>query len=305
MTTVPADMAGWRLDRVVAALADVSRAEARALVDEGRATLDGRPAPASTRVGAGATIAVDMPPPEPPFVPEEVPFGVRHEDQQLLVVDKPPGVVVHPGAGTTGPTLVAGLLHRYPDLEPLGRERRFGLVHRLDRDTSGLLVIARTDRAFDRLTAALKAREIHREYLALLHGHLDAATATVDAPIGRDPRRPTRMAVRSDGRPSRTHFARTAEWSEVTLSRVTLETGRTHQIRVHAASIGNAVVGDGTYGRSRAVSVTVPRMFLHARRLELAHPSTGKAIEVESPLPDDLASVLAALGPPERGSPDG
>ncbi|MBT8213625.1 MAG: RluA family pseudouridine synthase, partial [Acidimicrobiia bacterium] len=220
----------------------------------------------------------------------------------VIVVDKPAGIVVHPGAGHATGTLLAGLIHRFPDLVEMGEERRYGLVHRLDRDTSGLLIVARTPAAFDRLTAALAQRSIGREYEALIHGHLEAATATVDAPIGRDPHRPTRMAVRSDGRPSRTHFARRADWSDVSLVDVRLETGRTHQIRVHAASIGHPVVGDGHYDGRRKTSVSSPRSFLHARRISFVHPTSGDPIELEAPLPPDLRSVLVELGEPLRGT---
>jgi len=296
---VPAELAGERLDKAVAVLAGVSRAEARALVDAGSVLLGGRPAAARERVAAGDEIDIGESAAPEILVAEDVPVVVVFEDADLLVVDKPPGMVVHPGAGTRSGTLAAGLLARFPDLAGVGEEGRWGIVHRLDRDTSGLLVVARTAAAYGALTAALRRRDIHRRYLALVAGTFDAPTGTIDAPLGPDPARPTRRKVTPTGKPARTHYRQLSRWDrvDVSLLEVTLETGRTHQIRVHLAAIGHPLVGDRVYGRPG--SVASPRIFLHAARLELPHPGMGEVLVVESPLPADLAAVLAGLGPPD------
>lgn len=198
-------------------------------------------------------------------------------------------------------TLVEGLVHRYPELGELA-DHRWGLVHRLDRDTSGLLVVGRSAAAFQTLQEALRVRAVGRTYLALVAGAPDGARGTIDAPIGRDPHQPTRMAVLAAGRPSRTHFRRLASWDDATLLEVRLETGRTHQIRVHFASIGHPVVGDRTYGGRRATHRADPgRQWLHATRLQFVHPVSGDPIDVVSEIPPDLRSTLEALGPPDAG----
>lgn len=304
---VPAALAGQRLDRVVALVADVSRAEAATLLADGAVTVDGAVVQkASLRVAEGATVGVELAAavaratldPEP-----DVELEVVREDPAFLIVDKPPGLVVHPGAGHRTGTLAAGLLARYPELAGVGEPDRPGLVHRLDRDTSGLLVVARTPEAHTSLVAQLQERTVERRYLALVDGHPDAPHGMVDAPIGRSPRHPTRMEVRADGREARTRYEvreRFAEPAPVSLVGCKLETGRTHQIRVHMAAIGHPVVGDDRYrGATRLVECT--RSFLHAGRLGFAHPVTGEPVEQTSPLPADLAAVLAGL----RGTGDG
>jgi 23S rRNA pseudouridine1911/1915/1917 synthase len=300
---VPADLDGERADKVVAVLGGLSRAAARALVDGGGVTVAGQPVDPTRRLAAGEEVEFEAPPAEPSLVPEDVRFAVRYEDADLVVVDKPAGVVVHPGAGVRSGTLAAGLLRAYPDLEGIGEEGRWGIVHRLDRDTSGLLVVARSARAHRALVAALARREVRRLYLALVHGRFDVPRGTVDAPIGVDPGRPTRRMLSPEGRPARTHFRRTAGWQAAGLSlvEVELETGRTHQIRVHLAAIGHPVVGDPVYGAPPFPGLG--RTWLHAARLELDHPSTGARLVVESPLPPELAAVLDRLGPPDEGSP--
>lgn len=295
--TVPPELDGERLDKAVAVLAGVSRAEARALLDAGAVTVEGRRAPARERVRAGQEVEIASVEPRPVLVPEPLPLVVVFEDGDLVVVDKPPGVVVHPGAGAREGTLAARLLARYPEIEGVGEEGRWGIVHRLDRDTSGLLAVARTADAHEALTAALRRREVRRRYLALVAGVLDAPTGTIDAPLGPDPARPTRRRVTPTGKPARTHYREVSRWPAASLLEVTLETGRTHQIRVHLSAVGHPVVGDPVYGRPGAVSS--PRIFLHASRLELAHPRTGEPLVFESPLPADLAAVLAGLGPPD------
>jgi 23S rRNA pseudouridine1911/1915/1917 synthase len=221
-----------------------------------------------------------------------------HEDDDLLVLDKPAGLVVHPGAGRATGTLVHGLLAAYPEVAGVGSDpSRPGIVHRLDKGTSGLLLVARTQRAYEALVAALSAREVHRRYRALVWGHVAAASGLIDAPIGRSTREPTRMSVDVRGKEARTRYdvlRHATEPVEVTELACTLETGRTHQIRVHLRSIGHPVVGDARYGGNRQ-SLPLDRPFLHAAGLDLAHPVTGQALSFESPLPPDLQAVLSAL----------
>lgn len=299
---VAPEEAGRRFDRVVARITGVSRARARALVDSQQAKLDGRPAPAATRVAAGSLIAVANAVDAEELVNGEASFTIAYEDQSFIVVNKPAGVVVHPGAGHLSDTLVNGLATVYPELRRLGPERNWGLVHRLDRDTSGLLIVALVPEAHELLQTQLRDREITRRYLALSADRdFDNATGTIDAPIGRDPHRPTQMAVVLGGRPARTHYLRLASWPRLTLLEVTLETGRTHQIRVHFAAIGAPLVGDLVYGRSRSSPVEIERVWLHATALSFTHPHDGNSIAVRAALPDELAVTLEALGEPVRG----
>ncbi|MEX0666987.1 MAG: RluA family pseudouridine synthase, partial [Acidimicrobiia bacterium] len=227
-------------------------------------------------------------------VAEGVAFDVRWEDPHVLVVDKPAGIVVHPGAGRKTGTLASGLLHRYPELEGIGQEGRWGIVHRLDQGTSGLLLVARTPDSFAFLTSEMAARRVHRSYLALVHGVPAMPTGTIDAPIGRDPVHPTRKKVVPDGRPARTHYRVREDFGKASLLEVDLETGRTHQIRVHLSTIGHPVVGDRSYTR-RADPVRVRRIFLHAARIVFNHPVTGIETIVESPLPEDLVVSLESF----------
>jgi 23S rRNA pseudouridine1911/1915/1917 synthase len=303
-TEVPAALAGARADRVVAALAGVSRARARRLVAEGRARFDGAPADPRRRVPAGTLVEIDLPAEGPALEPERVAFAVLHEDDHLAVIDKPAGIVVHPGAAARRGTLAAGLLHRWPRVRGVGDEGRWGIVHRLDRDTSGLMVVALSAEGYAALRALVAARGIERGYRALAHGVPAAATGTVDAPLGRHPRRHDRVRVDPAGRPARTHFRLLASWPRPALSllEVRLETGRTHQIRVHLASIGHPVVGDTVYGKGDRIA---PRQFLHAAEIGFAHPISGAEVEVRSPLPPDLQSVLGTLGDPAPGGQPG
>jgi 23S rRNA pseudouridine1911/1915/1917 synthase len=238
--------------------------------------------------------------PEPPapagLEPEDVPFETVYEDESVVVVNKPPGVVVHPGSGQASGTLAAGLLFRYPDVEGVGAPSRWGLVHRLDRDTSGVLLVARTKHAYESLTTQLSRREITRVYLALVHGTFHIPTGTVEAPIGRDPARPTRRAVVPGGKDAATHYEVLAEYPshDVSFLEVRLETGRTHQIRVHMSAIEHPVVGDRTYS-SKPARVTAPRVFLHAHRVSFRHPVTEDLVVVEAPLPGDLQDVLSGI----------
>lgn len=301
--TVPPTLQGERADKVIATVLGLSRAKARRLIDEGLVTVEGDPVDAKQRMAGGEVLEVESTFEEPALQPAEVPFRVVYEDGHLVVVDKPAGLVVHPGAGSKAATLAAGLLHRYPQIEGVGEPDRWGIVHRLDRETSGLLVAALEEETLQALQEALRRRAIHRSYLTLVSGSFDAPLGTIDAPLGRDPRRPTRRAVDASGRPARTHYRRLAAWSEpeVSLLEVQLETGRTHQIRIHLASIGHPVVGDRTYGTAGPEGVDPGRVWLHSARLRFDHPLTGEALDFESPLPADLAAVLQGLGSPTIG----
>lgn len=298
---IPDALDGERIDRVVALLTNCSRAEAVDLIAAGAVRVgEHTPSKPSLRLAAGDVVTVLRDPARPPEVvlaDPSVEFGVVHEDDDLVVIDKPPGLVVHPGAGHSGSTLVHGLLARYPDLADVGEPLRPGLVHRLDRGTSGLLVVARTPQAYEALVDQLSSHTVRRIYTALAWRHLEYTQGVIDAPLGRSRRDPLRMTVSVDGRPSRTHYHVDAEYHdpiEASLLTCQLETGRTHQIRVHLASIGHAVVGDDTYGGVRR-SFAVPRPFLHARELAFIHPATGEEVSFTSPLPDDLAAVLDRL----------
>ena len=288
---------GVRLDRTLASLTGLSRAQTRRLIEDGEVVVDGQLASKTTTAHAGDIIEYPPPAPAEVFVPEPVPFAVALQLDEVLVIEKPAGVVVHPGAGNKRGTLAHGLAHRFPELAELGQDYRWGLVHRLDRDTSGLLLVARTAKMHEHLQRELEKRSVGRTYRALAAGRLAAATGTIEAPIGRDPIRPTRMAIVHEGRPARTHYRRLAEWDEVSLVEVSLETGRTHQIRVHFASIGHPLVGDATYADTPIVEGNPGRVWLHAIRLRFSLPD-GEEHTVESPLPDDLQEALKMLGDP-------
>jgi 23S rRNA pseudouridine1911/1915/1917 synthase len=283
--------AGRRLDAVVGSLEEVgSRAEAQRLIEAGRVTVDRERRPKRHLLGLGQVLEVrPTPMPASTLVPADVPMTVRYEDEHLLVVDKPAGIVTHPSAGHPDGTLVHGLLAHA--IRGGQDPTRPGIVHRLDRDTSGLLVVARSERAHRRLQRALRDRDVERHYLALVHGATPPAL-TVDRPIGRDRRVRTRMAIDDvDGRAAVTHLRRLEDLGRFTLADVRLETGRTHQIRVHLDSVGHPVVGDRVYGR-REETLGLERQFLHAARLAFPHPETGARIEIESPLPHDLEIAL-------------
>jgi 23S rRNA pseudouridine1911/1915/1917 synthase len=294
----PVTLAGERVDRAVALLTGWSRAEVSRLCDAGDVLVAGQPAAKSRRLAAGDVIEL-LAEPEPLSPPEpeaEVHVQVRHADDDVIVVAKPAGLVVHPGAGRAGGTLVNGLLAQFPELGAVGDRARPGIVHRLDRDTSGLLVVARSTRAYDALVEGIARREVDRGYLALAWGRLEAPRGAIDAPIGRSASRRTRMAVREGGREARTSYLVVREYDDpvVTLLECALETGRTHQIRVHLAAIGHAIVGDAAYRGDRP-PLRLARPFLHAGTLAFAHPTTGVALRFDEPLPGELASVLDRL----------
>jgi len=282
------ERAGRRLDAAVGEELG-SRAEAQRLIAAGRVLVDGEPRPKRHALVAGEVVVFrPLPPPVSRLVPEPVPFVVRYEDDHLLVIDKPAGVVVHPAPGHATGTLVHGLVAR--DARG-GDPERPGIVHRLDRDTSGLLVVARSERAHRRLSRLMRDRAIDRRYLALAHGAMPPAL-TVDRPVGRDRRSRTRMSTATErGRPAVTHLRRLETVGRYTLVEARLETGRTHQIRVHLEAVGHPVAGDPLYGR-RPDELGIGRQFLHAARLSLPHPETGEPLVVESPLPPDLAAAL-------------
>jgi 23S rRNA pseudouridine1911/1915/1917 synthase len=294
---VPATLAGERVDRAVALLTGWSRADVAVLIEAGAVRVGGQPVAKSRRLAEGDEVEVEgEPEADAPPKPEPVDFPVVHADDDLVVLVKPAGLVVHPGAGHEEGTLASGLLHRFPEIASVGDPMRPGIVHRLDRDTSGLMVVARSARAYDVLVEALAAREIERRYLALAWGRFDAKRGTIDAPIGRSATRRTRMAVREAGKEARTGYEVNEQYEHpvCALLECKLETGRTHQIRVHLAAIGHPIVGDGTYGGDRN-PLQPGRPFLHAHALALAHPVTRERLEFTDPLPPELLAVLRAL----------
>ena len=299
---VPEAMAGERVDRIVAMITGISRSEVASLVAAGVVLVDGVVVQSkSDRLVVDSVVEVDVPDREEAarLVAEpEVIVPVIYEDDDLLVIDKPAGLVVHPGAGQRTGTLVQGLLAHYPELVGVGVDQaRPGIVHRLDKGTSGLLLVARTPTAYEALVAALAARSVHRRYRALAWGTFEATRGLIDAPIGRSMREPTRQAIDERGKEARTRYEVLTSFTDpvaVTELACTLETGRTHQIRVHLRSIGHAVVGDNRYDGARE-SLPMARPFLHAELLELAHPVTREPVSFSSPLPADLVEVLGRL----------
>jgi 23S rRNA pseudouridine1911/1915/1917 synthase len=292
---VPDHAAGTRLDRFLADAVG-SRARAQTLIDAGRVKVDGVLVPKRHLVRSGEAIEVDDSPVASDAAPDVAArFVVAYEDEHLLVVDKPAGVVVHPARGHWAGTLAQALAGRAAGGE---EPWRAGIVHRLDRDTSGLLVVAKNDAVHRTLKSLLATRRLRREYLALVDGHPSARTGTIDAPIGRDRRDRKLMSIDSDEpREARTHFELERLLPTAALLRVALETGRTHQIRVHLAAIGHPVSGDPQYGTAGRFGLT--RQFLHAARLAFPHPVTGEEVDVRSELPDDLRAALAVA---ERGA---
>lgn len=300
---VPSALAGQRLDRVVALLADISRSAAAVVIDAGAARVDGEVATSGkVRLTAGQVVEVDpaaIPVTPPPGPDDSVVFGIVYEDETIIVVDKPAGLVVHPGAGNPDGTLVNGLLARYRDLAGVGEAKRPGIVHRLDAGSSGLLVVARTDAALLALGAQFADHSAGRRYDAVVWGHPDAPHGIVDAPIGRDPSDPLKMAVVATGRTARTEYVVVERYgTPADLARLscTLETGRTHQIRVHLTAVGHPLLADTTYG-DRRPTLGLTRPFLHAAELSFVHPVTGERLTFTSELPHDLADFLATTTP--------
>lgn len=291
------DDAGDRLDRFVArAAAGLSRSFVQQLVGDGRVTVDGRAARSSQTLRGGERVVVTVPPPQPTAIePEAIPLCVIYEDADVVVVDKPAGMVVHPAPGHAGGTLANALLARYPEMQINGGVRP-GIVHRIDQDTSGLLVVARHDRAMQALTEQQRAREMLKVYLTVVEGRFREPTGVIDAPVGRHPADRLRMTVTPSGREARTHYKVVEELGAYTLLEVRLETGRTHQIRVHMLHRSRPVLGDQTYGGRKArPSFGLARQFLHAHRLGFRHPGDGRWMELSSPLPADLEEALRRL----------
>ena len=300
--TAGADDAGARLDRWLAEhVPELSRARVQALIEGGRVRVDGRERKASHRLDGGETVEIEIPPKAAEtLVPEPIELTIVFEDDAVLVIDKPVGMVVHPGAGHATGTLAAAVLAHAPATAGVGGPRRPGVVHRLDKDTSGLLVIAKTAAAYESLTAQLASRTVKRRYRAIVHGRVGAAAGVVDRPIGRHPHDRVRMAVlpRGRGKPATTRFAVRERLARFTDLDVTLETGRTHQIRVHMASLGHPVAGDRVYG-GRAARAPLPVPFeglaLHAAELAFVHPITGNRLEFASAMPPRMERLLSHL----------
>ena len=284
----------WLAGQPELAEAGLSRSRLQSLAVHGSVTVNGAPVRPSQRLRPGDVVIVCVPPARPPedLIPQDIPLSVVYEDGDVVVVDKPAGLPVHPGPGHPDGTLVNALLARCPDIRGIGGELRPGIVHRLDLDTSGLLVVAKTQIAHQNLTEQMKRREILKEYVAVAVGLVTPESGVIDAPIGRDPRHRQRMAVTAGGRSARTHYETQEELPGSTLLAVRLETGRTHQIRVHLAYLGYPVLGDDVYGKPSAL---LNRQFLHATRLGFRHPTTDLWMEHRAELPADLAEVLGLM----------
>jgi 23S rRNA pseudouridine1911/1915/1917 synthase len=298
--TIPDEYAGKRIDQALALLLpDYSRNRLQQWIRKGLVTVDDLPCSRKTKVWGGEKVAVKLQQDESElaFLPEDIPLAIVYEDQSILVVDKPAGLVVHPGSGNWSGTLLNALLQYLPGSASLPRA---GIVHRLDKDTSGLLVVGKSLSAHTDLVRQLQKRSVGREYAAVAYGAV-VADGTVDAPVGRHPRDRKRMAVVEQGKPARTHYAALERGAGWTLLQCRLDTGRTHQIRVHLSSIGHALIGDPVYKKG-AVTASIPadasafpRQALHAQRLQIVHPDTGEAMSWTSPLPQDLVELLDCL----------
>ena len=285
------DTTGERLDVFVARrVTSLTRARVQKLIEDGRITVGGQRAKASMRLDVGQHVVVDVPPPiDPVAVAEDIAIDVIYEDADMLVVNKPPGMTVHPSPGHTTSTLVNAILAHCNDLSGIGGVLRPGIVHRLDRDTSGVIVVAKNDAAHTALATQLKDRTVEKTYVALVEGTPKPADGVIDAPIARDPRNRQRMAIVDRGRASVTAYTVIDRFDGMSLLEARPKTGRTHQIRVHLAAIGHPIIGDRVYGKP---SQLVGRQFLHARRITFAHPRTGDRVEYEAPLAADLEAAL-------------
>ena len=283
---------------------DASRSHLSRLIREGRVTVGGKQQKPSYRLRAFDTVDVEFPEPQRiDATPEDIPLDIRYEDDAIIVINKPPGLVVHPGPGHAGGTLVNGLLHHCRDLSPIGGALRPGIVHRLDRDTSGTIVVAKSASAHEELSRQFKERLVKKRYLALVAGRMPERQGQIDFPLGRHPTSRKKMSIRSRApRDAETRWRLRREYDGASLLEVDLMTGRTHQIRVHCAAIQRPILGDAVYGSRKTAgragkgeSVTVPRQMLHAWRLGFAHPSNGEWVQFASPLPEDMVGVLRAL----------
>ncbi|MFC1860966.1 RluA family pseudouridine synthase [Chloroflexota bacterium] len=285
---------GVRLDKYVGdRCPELSRTHAQKLILEGCITVNDRPAKASLKLETGDSVSISIPPPPPtPLTPEAIPLSIIYEDNDVLVIDKPPGLTVHPAPGHPDHTLVNAILAHFPHLADIGGSLRPGIVHRLDKDTSGVMLVAKNSMAQANLAEQFATRAVKKEYMVLVRGHLIPESGIIEAPLGRDPANRKRMAVVTRGREARTAYRVIRYIRDYTLLEITPETGRTHQIRVHLAAIGFPVVGDTTYGGK---SPHVSRQFLHASRLGFKLPSTGEFVEFESALPPDLERALREI----------
>ncbi|MDP9498241.1 MAG: RluA family pseudouridine synthase [Actinomycetota bacterium] len=296
---VPEGLDGLRLDAALSRLFGLSRTTAAEIIESGGASLDGRVRGKSDRVLAGARLEVDLPEPDRVLPPPERVEGLRvvHEDDDIVVVDKPPGVAAHPSPGWTGPTVVGGLAAAGHRVSTSGAEERQGVVHRLDVGTSGLMVVAKSERAYTVLKDAFRERTVDKRYAAVVQGHPDPLVGTIDAPIDRHPSAAYRFAVVASGRPSVTHYETVEAFRSAALLDVRLETGRTHQIRVHMSALRHPCLGDLTYGADPALArrLGLERQWLHAARLGFAHPADRRWIEFTSPYPPDLQTALDRL----------
>jgi len=298
--TVPPAGRPRRADRVVADAVGLSRSYVQRLIEDGRVTVAGQPVKSNTVLDAGTSLELDIPDaPVTTIEAEDIPLDVVYEDADVLIIDKPAGLVTHPSPGHSAGTLVNALLARggVDAYGTVAGDERPGIVHRLDRDTSGLIVVARNDRAQTALMAQLKARRVKKTYLALVHGSMPAENGRIEAPIGRDPRHYSRMAVIPTGKSAVTGYRVRERFPSWSLLEVDLHTGRTHQIRVHLSSIGHAVAGDPVYasGPARIGPPGMGRLFLHSWRVEFASPSADRVIRAEAPLPPELETVLASM----------
>jgi len=298
--TVPEGLSGERVDAGLARLLGLSRARVAELAESGRIRLDGVSAGKSERLRAGAWLEVELPAPVQPLavVAEPVPgMRVVYDDDDLVVVDKPPGVAAHPSPGWSGPTVVGGLAAAGYRIATSGAAERQGVVHRLDVGTSGLMTVAKSERAYSRLKQAFRERDVDKIYHALVQGHPDPLTGTIDAPVGRHPTQDHRWAVVAGGRPSVTDYQVLEAFPAACLVEVQLRTGRTHQIRVHFSALRHPCVGDLTYGADPVLAqrLGLNRQWLHAVRLAFTHPGTGERVEFTSDYPDDLAQALQRL----------
>ena len=305
---LPSALHGDRLDRVVALLADLSRAQATALIAVGAVQINGVISESGkVKVAEGQHIVIDpsrVPPKPMPMGDPSVELDIVYVDESVIVLNKSHGLVVHPGAGNMTGTLVNGILAMYPEVAEVGDPMRPGIVHRLDIGTTGLMVVARTQEAYESLVEALSERSVKREYFAVTIGHFEALSGVVDAAIGRDPRDIMRMAIVVDGKFARTHYEVLEEFDEpipVSTVKCTLETGRTHQIRVHLAAVAHSVVGDATYGGVRA-ALPFRRPALHASKLGFVHPVSGEHLSFEVPLPADMAELVSRLAKKKTNS---
>jgi 23S rRNA pseudouridine1911/1915/1917 synthase len=287
---------GERLDRVIPAhVQDLSRATAQRLIKTGEITVNGRPSRPSYRVQVDDEVVVRVPAEMPePVIPEDIPLDIIYEDDVLLVVNKPAGMVVHPALGHTSGTLVNAILAHCPQIAEVGGPDRAGIVHRLDKDTSGLILIAKDEATHAALQRQFKRRQVAKSYLALVEGQVQPREGVIEAPVGRDKRQRKKMAVVRSGRRARTMYRAVEYFADHTLLEVRPHTGRTHQVRVHLAWLGYPVVGDAVYGRRRQ-RLLRSRHFLHAARLRFTHPTTGDEVEFEAPLSPELAAVLKRL----------